>query len=79
MPNLPRRYLLDGLNQFEDRRYFQSDRRCPFSGFHHAWQHLMGAKLAISARKQSELDAASTALQAKNIEANPILRAGPGD
>src|SRR5260370_38937420 len=28
----------------------------------------MGAKLAISARKQSELDAASEALKAKNIE-----------
>jgi len=33
----------------------------------------MGAKLAISARKQSELDAASAALQAKNIEVLAVV------
>src|SRR5260370_19055775 len=33
----------------------------------------MGAKLAISARKQSELDAASAALQAKNIEVLTVV------
>src|SRR5258708_17771964 len=32
----------------------------------------MGAKLAISARKESELDAASEALKAKNIEVMPV-------
>ena len=42
----------------------------------------MGAKLAISARKQSELDAASAALKAKNIEvltvANDLSAASSG-
>src|ERR1700747_3532267 len=33
----------------------------------------MGAKLAISARKQNELDSASRALEVKNIEVLPVV------